>query len=453
LSSADWSTFNGKYTLPSLTNGSVLFSNGTTIAQDNANFFWDDTNNRLGIGTNSPQYGFHYSGVRFYQSGTTTTAATTFYNIADNTTANNSYVIFGVDINGGTTGFSVAGTYLSTGKNGTGTARALILHNYDSQPIIFATNNTERGRIFGTGNFGIGTGATDDGQKFQVVGSAKITGAATFGSTSSFASTATFSVDASINSLNIGRGGGSLASNTRLGTSALNANTTGTNNIALGFQSLLVNNTGSSNVGVGYQSLLANTTGGNNTAIGYQSLVTNVVGNNCTAIGNTSLYLNTGNSNTAVGVEAMYYNTTGTGNVGMGYQGLQRNTSGAGNTAIGFQAGGATGASTDNTTGSNNIFIGNLSLGESATESNRTWIGNTSTTSTWVGGSLLIGTRTDVASSILTLASNSKGFLPPRMTNAERTAISSPAVGLMVYCTDAVEGLYVYKSTGWTFVI
>jgi hypothetical protein len=23
----------------------------------------------------------------------------------------------------------------------------------------------------------------------------------------------------------------------------------------------------------------------------------------------------------------------------------------------------------------------------------------------------------------------------------------------MVYCTDAVEGLYVYKSTGWTFVI
>jgi len=49
LSSADWSTFNGKFTLPSLTSGSVLFSNGTTIAQDNANFFWDNTNKRLGI--------------------------------------------------------------------------------------------------------------------------------------------------------------------------------------------------------------------------------------------------------------------------------------------------------------------------------------------------------------------------------------------------------------------
>ena len=54
LSSADWSAFNGKYNLPSLTSGSVLFSNGTSIAQDNANFFWDDTNNRLGIGTNAP---------------------------------------------------------------------------------------------------------------------------------------------------------------------------------------------------------------------------------------------------------------------------------------------------------------------------------------------------------------------------------------------------------------
>lgn len=56
LSGSDWSLFNGKFTLPTLTNGSILFSNGTTIAQDNANFFWDDTNNRLGIGTATPAY-------------------------------------------------------------------------------------------------------------------------------------------------------------------------------------------------------------------------------------------------------------------------------------------------------------------------------------------------------------------------------------------------------------
>lgn len=47
---ASASVWNAKFTLPTLTSGSVLFSNGTTIAQDNANFFWDDTNNRLSIG-------------------------------------------------------------------------------------------------------------------------------------------------------------------------------------------------------------------------------------------------------------------------------------------------------------------------------------------------------------------------------------------------------------------
>ena len=54
LSSTDWNTFNNKTTLPSLTSGSVLFSNGTTIAQNNSQFFWDNTNNRLGIGTSAP---------------------------------------------------------------------------------------------------------------------------------------------------------------------------------------------------------------------------------------------------------------------------------------------------------------------------------------------------------------------------------------------------------------
>jgi hypothetical protein len=62
LSSADWSTFNGKFNLPALTSGSVLFSNGTTIAQDNANLFFDDTNNRLGIGTATPTAIIHSVG-------------------------------------------------------------------------------------------------------------------------------------------------------------------------------------------------------------------------------------------------------------------------------------------------------------------------------------------------------------------------------------------------------
>jgi len=68
-------------------------------------------------------------------------------------------------------------------------------------------------------------------------------------------------------------------------------------------------------------------------------------------------------------------------------------------------------------------------------------------------GGLAIGASAINASSELELQSTTKGFLPNRMTNAQRTAITSPAIGLMVYCTDATEGLYIYKSTGWTFII
>ena len=39
-----------------LTHGSILFISGETLTEDNSNFFWDDVNNRIGIGTNSPDY-------------------------------------------------------------------------------------------------------------------------------------------------------------------------------------------------------------------------------------------------------------------------------------------------------------------------------------------------------------------------------------------------------------
>jgi hypothetical protein len=68
-------------------------------------------------------------------------------------------------------------------------------------------------------------------------------------------------------------------------------------------------------------------------------------------------------------------------------------------------------------------------------------------------GNLCVGGSAINASSQLEVRSTTKGFLPPRMTNAQRVAISTPAVGLMVYCTDATEGLYIYKSTGWTFIV
>jgi hypothetical protein len=358
--------------------------------------------------------------------------------------------------------------------------------------------------VFNNGRLWIGSGTpTDSGFQADIVGTVRVNGTLTINTSGQSTTLSTFYGIGS-QGQNIFIGGGGLSSGTGGGSSAF----------------------GSYNTAVGITALSANTTGNLNTAIGTAALIVNTTGNNNAAFANSSLQANiSGINNTGIGVSTLFSNTTGNNN-----------------TSLGFQAGYGLAGTNSNTTGTNNIFIGYISVGESATESNRTWIGNTSTLSTWVGGNLLVGTRVNstflldvngtarvgsirtgnfgsgdsivfntqdysfstvsnvlrinmgsgvnnkfditnqggntafryftgglysnfgmyqtdlfsnnqVASAILELRSNAMGFLPPRMTNAQRTAISSPAVGLIVYCTDATEGLYVYKSTGWTFII
>ena len=64
-----------------------------------------------------------------------------------------------------------------------------------------------------------------------------------------------------------------------------------------------------------------------------------------------------------------------------------------------------------------------------------------------------IGSSTPVVSAKLEVSSTTQGFLFPRMTETQRNAISSPATGLMVYQTDADEGVFIFKSFGWVQVI
>src|ERR1700733_9667651 len=57
------------------------------------------------------------------------------------------------------------------------------------------------------------------------------------------------------------------------------------------------------------------------------------------------------------------------------------------------------------------------------------------------------------ASSVLDVKSVLKGFLAPRMTQAQRIAIATPADGLLVYQTDAAKGFYYYNGTTAAWVL
>jgi hypothetical protein len=129
---------------------------------------------------------------------------------------------------------------------------------------------------------------------------------------------------------------------------------------------------------------------------------------------------------------AWYFTTSSPGGTFNAISGSANGGSGTGN--FGFVLGGGWAFHIGTTTSQSNSLLGVYTSGANA-------------------GDVRIGGQTSVASSLLTLDSTTKGFLLPRQTQAQRTAIASPAIGLQVYQTDGVEGLYIYKSTGWALLL
>jgi hypothetical protein len=84
LSSADWTTFNNKFSLPALTSGSLLFSDGSAITQNNAKLFWDNTNGRLGVGLATPGSTLEVSGAAGLRVSSTNSGSGTTDWIAGN---------------------------------------------------------------------------------------------------------------------------------------------------------------------------------------------------------------------------------------------------------------------------------------------------------------------------------------------------------------------------------
>lgn len=66
-------------------------------------------------------------------------------------------------------------------------------------------------------------------------------------------------------------------------------------------------------------------------------------------------------------------------------------------------------------------------------------------------GAIRAGTLAGDSSAVLQADSTTQGFLPPRMTTAERDAIGTPATGLMVYNTTT-DKLNFFNSAAWEAV-
>lgn len=152
-----------KFELPALTSGSVLFSNGSTIAQDNSNLFWDDTNNRLGIGTNAPSKQLDIVSSGTAEISVRSTSANGYSSINFFNSSNN--IVGGL----GYGNASVAAAY----------ANKFYFAGVGSIPFSFIFNGIEVGRFAPTtGNLLLNT-TTDAGFRLDVNGTARVQNAVT----------------------------------------------------------------------------------------------------------------------------------------------------------------------------------------------------------------------------------------------------------------------------------
>ena len=128
--------------------------------------------------------------------------------------------------------------------------------------------------------------------------------------------------DATIhNDMTVGYGGGALSSNTVVGTLALNANTSGINNVATGQYALNKNTTANGNTAIGTSALQQTTDGSANVAIGYRAAMSNITGIGNTVVGYGALMNATGDPshNTVIGYRAMLDHTNGFESICIGY--------------------------------------------------------------------------------------------------------------------------------------
>lgn len=164
---------------PGLTNGSVLFQGASGITQDNGNFFWDDTTNRLGIGTTTPGSLLQLNGSSPFLTFVNTTSSNktwivglsgTSFNIAESGGATTLQLRAGAPTNS----IWADSTGVAIGTSG-GANKLSVYGNVAIGTTYVGTASPTNGLII-QGDTGIGT--TAPAQKLEVVGRAFINNSA-----------------------------------------------------------------------------------------------------------------------------------------------------------------------------------------------------------------------------------------------------------------------------------
>lgn len=492
LSATDWTTFNSKqnalgytaanaattltingvtfdlsanrtFTVGSVTgsgaSGQVAYWTGTSAQSGSSTFLWNAASNLLrvngGIGINRDAFGgraLDVTGGGIRLTGSTSGS---------------------FEVNGSNSNFNVSTTGGIVGVNITDTNNARLSltgnsYNYEIQANTtsfkirdITATNADRLLIYSTGNVGINT-SSDTGERLQVQGTTLLNGNVTFSSSTGMfwdstnsrlgigtnAPSTTLDVrgkarieTSSTTELDLIAGGGNIL---RIACAATTPFIGTLTNAPLGF---FTSATERARVSTNGNLLVGSTTdsGERLQVTGNAKIVGNVSFGGVASV-NNSITLTSPDANSSIinfasstVAQIGAFLCSGPSVVYGTYEQRQLNLVSAASGGIGFRT-------TNLSNGHIRFYAGNAN---SDFSSEVVRIVSTN-------GNLILqngGTFTDVASSRLTINSTTQGFLPPRMTNAQRTAISSPAVGLIVYCTDATEGLYVHKSTGWTFVI
>ena len=388
--------------------GSSLDAGSPTISITTSDLFVDDTNNRVGINTNTPSVTLDVNGDLKVSGELQFTAQGT----------NNIYL-----------GPSGTGNL----SNNTTAARNLAAGSGSMTSLTSGTDNVALG-------FNAGASITE-GDGNVAIGA--------------------YSLDAAT-----GASGQSVA----VGYQSLTAQTSGTNNTGLGHRAIGSNTDGDNNVAVGDNALYAANSPDKSTAVGSQALDGgNNTSTENTAVGWKSMGATGGGDyNTAVGTESLR-NVTGSSNVAIGSQALRSISSGANNVAVGRNAGryesdGATiinptqsvyiGSSTESGvtdgTPSNEIVIG---YGATGNGDNTVTLGNTSITETILQGSVGIGTTSPASKMHVDFTADFDGLRIQNSTRGHNYLLSTAggsAEYFNIYDLDNSRNLFTIGDSGAT---